>query len=147
MATSFLNSSDKIWFQEAVATWFETFKKNITVHKEPIKILENNTSKQLLGYKDYSNLNSYSYNTRNQVFEAVIKYNDNNNLIEDQEIKINITDQIVQIYVKEDAKNYIDSGKTIKITFDNKTFNIFSTSIVKTYGDLNYYMYYLKETR
>ena len=44
MATSFLSSSDQSWFEEAVDTWFETFKNPIVVHKEPIKNIVQNTT-------------------------------------------------------------------------------------------------------
>lgn len=146
MATSFLNSSDKIWFHNAVDSWFETFKQSITVHKEPIKSFQN-SSNQMLGYKDYSNIDDYAYIPRYQSFDAVVKYNSTDNLVEDKEIKVKFIDQTIEMYVKENAKNYIDTDRTEKITFDNKTFNVFSTSIVKRYGDISYYMYYLKETK
>lgn len=101
----------------------------------------------MLGYKDYSNPNDYIYTPRYQSFNAVVKYNPTDNLTENDEIKIKFINQTIEIYVKQDAKNYIDKDKTEKITFDDKIFNVFSTSIVKTYGDISYYMYYLKETR
>jgi hypothetical protein len=147
MATSFLNSTDKTWFENAADTWFETFKKTITVHKEPIKNIVQSTTNQMLGYQEDSNIVDYTYTPRNQSFDAVVKYNPIDNLQENLEIKIKFIDQSVEIYVKEDAKNYINTDKTEKITFDGKTFNLFSTSIVKNYFDNNYYVYYLKETR
>ena len=147
MATSFLNSTDKTWFENAADTWFETFKKTITVHKEPIKNIVQSTTNQMLGYQEDSNMVDYTYTPRNESFDAVVKYNPIDNLQENLEIKIKFIDQSVEIYVKEDAKNYINTDKTEKITFDGKTFNLFSTSIVKNYFDNNYYVYYLKETR
>jgi hypothetical protein len=147
MATSFLNSTDKTWFENAADTWFETFKKTITVHKEPIKNIVQSTTNQMLGYQEDSNMVDYTYTPRNESFDAVIKYNPIDNLQENLEIKIKFIDQSVEIYVKEDAKNYINTDKTEKITFDGKAFNLFSTSIVKNYFDNNYYVYYLKETR
>lgn len=147
MATSFLSSSDQSWYEEAIDTWFETFKKSIVVHKEPIKNIVQNTMNQMLGYQEDSNLVDYTYTPRNQTFDAVIKYNPVDNLIEDKEIKMNVTDQPVIIYVKDDARKYIDIDITEKITFDGKDFNIFSTSIAKHYQNKTYYVYYLKETR
>lgn len=147
MATSFLNTSEKSWFEGAVDTWFETFKKSITVHKEPIKNIVQNTRNQMLGYEENSNIVDYTYTPRNQTFDAVIMYNPSENLNENSEIKINIADQPVQIFVKEDAKNYIDTDKNEKITFDGKNFNIFSSSIAKHYMNVTYYVYYLRETR
>ena len=146
MATSFLNNNDKTWYQDAVDTWFETFKKSITVNKQPIKNIVQNTTNQMLGYDENSNIVDYTYTPRSQSFDAVIKYNPTDNLTEDPEIKIKFTDQLVMIYVKEDAKNYIDKDATENITFDGKTFNVYSSSIAKHYQDTTYYVYYLKET-
>jgi hypothetical protein len=75
MATSFLTSSDQSWYEEAIDTWFETFKKSIVVHKEPIKNIVQNTMNQMLGYQEDSNLVDYTYTPRSQAFDAVIKYN------------------------------------------------------------------------
>jgi hypothetical protein len=147
MATSFLSSSDQSWFEDAIDTWFETFKKTITVHKEPIKNIVQNTTNQMLGYQEDSNLVDYTYTPRSQTFDAVIKYNPTDNLEENSEIKLKFTDQPVMLYVKSDAKNYIDTDATMKITFDGKDFNLYSTSIVKHYQNRTYYVYYVKETR
>jgi len=147
MATSFLSAGDENWYENALDTWFETFKKIIIVNKEPIKNIVQNTQNQMLGYEETSNIIDYSYTPRNQSFDAVIKYNPIDNLKEDLEIKIKFTNQPVEIYVKEDAKNYIDTDKTENISFDGKIFNIFSTSITKHYQNNTLYVYYLKETR
>ena len=72
MATSFLNNNDKTWYQDAVDTWFETFKKSITVNKQPIKNIVQNTTNQMLGYDENSNIVDYTYTPRNQSFDAVI---------------------------------------------------------------------------
>jgi hypothetical protein len=146
MATSFLNSNDQTWYEDAIDTWFETFKKPIVVHKEPIKNIVQNTTNQILGYNEDSNIVDYTYTPRNQSFYAVIKYNPTDNLTNDKEINIKITDQPVMIYVQNDAKKYIDTDTTEKITFDGKDFNVYSSSIAKHYQNKTYYVYYLKET-
>lgn len=146
MATSFLSSSDQSWYEEAMDTWFETFKKSIIIHKEPIKNIIQNTTNQMVGYDENSNIVDYTYSPRNQSFYAVIKYNPTDNLALDKELNIKITDQSVMIYVNSDAKNYIDKDATEKITFDGKDFNIYSSSVTKHYQNKTYYVYYLKET-
>jgi hypothetical protein len=147
MATSFLSTDDENWYENAVDTWFETFKKIIIVNKEPIKNIVQNTQNQMLGYEEASNIIDYTYTPRSQSFDAVIKYNPMDNLQEDLEIKIKFVNQPVELYVKEDAKNYIDTDKTENISFDGKKFNIFSTSITKHYQNNTLYVYFLKETR
>jgi hypothetical protein len=146
MATSFLSSNDQTWYEEAADTWFETFKKPIIIHKEPIKNIIQNTTNQMLGYNEDSNIIDYTYTPRSQTFYAVIKYNPTDNLDSDPEIKLKFTDQPVMIYVKTDAKDYINNDVTEKVTFDDKNFNIYSSSIVKHYQNKTYYVYYLKET-
>lgn len=146
MASSFLSANDQTWYENAIDTWFETFKKSIIVHKEPIKNIVQSTTNQMLGYDENSNIIDYTYTPRSQSFYAVIKYNPTDNLTTDKEINIKLTDQPVMIYVQNDAKKYIDTDKTEKITFDGKDFNVYSSSIAKHYQNKTYYVYYLKET-
>jgi hypothetical protein len=147
MATSFISAGDQTWYEDAADTWFETFKKSITVNKEPIKNIVQNTTNQILGYDENSNIVDYTYTPRNQTFDAVIKYTVTENLQENPEIKLKFTDQQVEIYVKADCANYINTDRTENITFDGKIFNVYSTSIVKHYQRNTYYVYFLKETR
>lgn len=146
MASSFLSANDQTWYENAIDTWFETFKKSIIVHKEPIKNIVQSTTNQMLGYDENSNIIDYTYTPRSQSFYAVIKYNPTDNLTIDKEINVKLTDQPVMIYVQNDARKYIDTDKTEKITFDGKDFNVYSSSIAKHYQNKTYYVYYLKET-
>ena len=75
------------------------------------------------------------------------RYSTSENLQENPEIKLKFTDQQVEIYVKADCANYINTDRTENITFDGKTFNLYSTSIVKHYQNNTFYVYFLKETR
>ena len=147
MATSFISAGDQTWYEDAADTWFETFKKSITVNKEPIKNIVQNTTNQMLGYDENSNIIDYTYTPRNQTFDAVIKYSVSENLQENPDIKLKFPDEQVEIYVKADCANYINTDRTENITFDDKTFNVYSTSIVKHYQNNTFYVYFLKETR
>lgn len=145
---SLILSSELAAYKQAINDHFDTFKRSITVHKEPIKNILQNTTNQLLGYQEDSNIVDYTYTPRNQTFDAIINYNlSKENLQIDDEIKLKFPNQIVEIKVKENAKNYINQDITEKITFDDKTFNLISTDIVKNYQGLIYYVYYLNETK
>jgi hypothetical protein len=147
MASLILNA-ELAAYKQAINDHFDTFKRSITVHKEPIKNILQNTTNQLLGYQEDSNIVDYTYTPRNQTFDAIINYNlSKENLQIDDEIKLKFPNQIVEIKVKENAKNYINQDITEKITFDDKTFDLISTDIIKNYQGLIYYVYYLKETR
>jgi hypothetical protein len=144
---SFLNTAEIDAYHQAINDHFDTFKRQIIVHKEPIKKVIQNTTNQILGYQEDSNIVDYEYIPRNNTFDAIIKYTDStDNLAIDPEVRLKFPDQLVEIKVKKDTKNYIDTDRTEKITFDEKTFNIVSTSVVKNYHGLIYYVYYLKET-
>jgi len=144
---SLILSSEIAAYKQAINDHFDTFKRSITVHKQQIKNILQNTTNQLLGYEENSNVVDYTYTPRNQTFDAIINYNlAKENLQIDNEIKLKFTNQIVEIKVKEGAKNYINQDITEKITFDNKTFNLISTDVIKNYQGLIYYVFYLKET-
>lgn len=144
---SFLSAGDISSFQNDIDTHFDTFKRQITIHKEPIKNIVQNSTNQMLGYQEDSNVVDYSYTPRNETFYAIIKYNNiQENLSVDSELKLKFLNQFVEIKVKEDAKNYIEIDRTEKITFDSKTFNLVSSALVKNYLGLSYYTFYLKET-
>ena len=144
---SLILSSEIAAYKQAINDHFDTFKRSITVHKQPIKNILQNTTNQLLGYEENSNVVDYTYTPRNQSFDAIINYNlAKENLQIDNEIKLKFPNQIVEIKVKENAKNYINRDITEKITFDNKTFNLISTDVIKNYQGLIYYVFYLKET-
>jgi len=144
---SFLSAGDINSFRNDVDTHFDTFKRIITVHKEPIKNIVQTTTNQMLGYQEDSNIVDYTYTPRSETFYAIIKYNiRGENLPIDSELKLRFPNQFVEMKVQEDARNYINQDRTEKITFDEKAFNLVSKDIVKNYLGLSYYVYYLRET-
>lgn len=96
---------------------FDTFKRNITVHKEPTKVVSDVNINQIFGYGGDSQKSNVSYLHNSQSFEATINYK-----ISSAELSDYITDvgaythgNIVKIKVKEDARDYIMNGKTEKL--------------------------------
>lgn len=145
---SFLDSATIQDYHNAINNHFDTFKRTMTVHKEPIKNIVQQSQGQMLGYDENSNIEEYTYTPRNQSFDAIIRYNvAGENLPVDDELKIRFPKQFVEIKVKSTARTYINTDRTEKITFDGKAFNVVSTDIVKNYQGLIYYIYYLVETK
>ena len=145
---SFLSAGDIAAFHNDVNTHFDTFKRLITVHKTPVKRITISTSNpQMIGYQIYSVEEQIEYVPESQDFHAIIKYE--NRVTPDlvEQIQIKTSNPIVSIKVKSDARNYILNGDTEKITFDDKSFNVVSTDIVKSYQGLKYYLFYLEETK
>lgn len=145
---SFLSAADETWFANTADTWFDTFKRSIIVHKEPLKTIKNNTTTQLFGYGQNGQATSQQieYTPRSQTFEAVIKYKNNQDLELLPDIKAYVKESnYVVIIVKSDARDYITKEKTEKIEFDNKSFNMVSAGTLKYYFSTTYYEFILQE--
>lgn len=145
---SFLSAGDIAAFHNDVNTHFDTFKRLITVHKTPVKrIIISTSNPQMIGYQSDSVEEQIEYVPESQDFYAIIKYE--NSVTPDlvEQIQIKTSNPVVSIKVKSDARDYISEGSTEKITFDDKSFNVISTDIVKSYQGLKYYLFYLEETK
>lgn len=145
---SFLSSADEGWFADAADTWFDTFKRTIIVHKEPLKTIKNNINTQLFGYGQNGQTTSQQieYTPRSQTFEAVIKYKNNQDLDLIPDIKVYVKESnYATIIVKSEARDYITKEKTEKIEFDNKSFNMVSAGTLRYYFSTTYYEFVLQE--
>jgi len=145
---SFISANDEAWFSEAATEWFDTFKRIITVHKEPIKKIKNNIDTQLFGYgqNGQSTSQQIEYIPRSQDFYAVVKYNNNQDLNLIADINAYVASQnYVTMIVDSTARDYIVKEKTEKIVFDGKSFNVISNGTVKYYFTKQYYEFIIKE--
>mgnify|MGYP001024445406 CR=1 FL=1 len=128
---------------------FDTFKRDIVIHKEPKKLIADVSIPSYFGYEtDRSNKINYTYIPVSGVYPATIRYRDT------QEIEpLGITNAAavsvgeVSIKVKSDAKIFIERGKTERITFDNKTFKISSDFAVARFLSSEFYVYQLEATK
>ena len=126
---------------------FDTFKRTIVVHKEPVKTISQINTENLFGYGDSSNTVNYTYAPQSGSYFAKISYIEKSS--EDpyvRDLGTRIDSNVVRIKVKNDVREYIKKGKTEKITFDDKTFQIAGNEIVKNFLGSEFYIYYLKET-
>lgn len=145
---SFLSASEEAWYAAQADTWFDTFKRPIVVHKEPVKTIKNNTTSQLFGYGQNGQTTSQEieYTPRNQSFDAVIKYGSNQDLDIVGDIKAYVTSQnLVTIIVKPNTRDYINRDKTEKIVFDSKSYNTVSNGTLKSFFSAIYYEFILQE--
>jgi len=126
---------------------FDTFKRAITVHKSPKKILKNINTDFLYGYGNPAEQANYEYVHVYKDFECMISYKDHQEsdaLSEISEIRYFAGD--VRIKVDEDAKNYIKDGKTEKITIDGKDFQLMTEESVKYFFGIKLYVFHLQFT-
>jgi len=144
---SFIDPSVADKFSKEFDKFFDYFSREFIVNKEPLKILTTPATTPLFGYDLQSAPESYEYIPVQASFKGRISYNkkQSEDLLSD--LRMNITEGIVTLIVKQNAKDYIDSGKTLNVQFDNKTFNKITTAGVRKYLNNTYYQYYLQETK
>tara|TARA_Y100000004_G_C8890520_1_gene401796 strand:+ start:66 stop:515 length:450 start_codon:yes stop_codon:yes gene_type:complete len=129
---------------------FDTFKRDVVIHKSPKKVISQINESQLFGYGEAANPVNYTYTPQSGVYSAKISYIENKANEYVQDFQSNIDSNLVRMKVQGDAKDYIESGTTENITFDDKTFNLLGDHMVKNFlGPSGYttYVYYLKETK
>ena len=126
---------------------FDTFKRQIVVHKEPKKVVSQVNTASLFGYGDPASSINYTYVPVSGVFDATIRYN----LDQDEERLGDIPNDVaiggVFIKVKETARDYINKGKTEKITFDNKSFKVTSLDANRSFLNSKFFVYKLESTK
>ena len=147
---SLLTSTETSNLVSILGDVFDTFKRDVVIHKSPKKVISQINESQLFGYGEAANPVNYTYTPQSGVYSAKISYIENKANEYVQDFQSNIDRNIVRMKVQKDAKDYIESGTTENITFDDKTFNLLGDHMVKNFlGPSGYttYVYYLKETK
>jgi hypothetical protein len=145
---SFIDSTTAASFSQAYDDFFTYFCRPFVVHKEPIKIVEQVQSAPMYGYGSSSDPVNYTYILVNATFSGRIYYNNARDTdAVDSDLKLVFARGDVTLKVKQDARDYIANGKTIKVEFDGKTWNIITEDVVKKYLNNTYYVYGLEQTK
>ena len=146
---SLISASEKTGITAAFNDIFDTFKREIVVYKEPIKTVTDLNMDMFYGYDlPYEGEpTNYTYTVVSGTYQAMIRYEDDMHHNTDSSLNTTIPDGEVRVKVKEDAMNFIESGKTEKITMDNKNYNLASEASVAKFLDSTFYVYHLKEIK
>jgi hypothetical protein len=126
---------------------FDTFKRDIVIWKEPVKTVATVNESFLYGYGDPSNLINYTSTAISGVHSAVIKYTDEMKSDYNSDVGSYLPDGEARIKVKLTTKDFIEKGKTERIDFDEKSFNIASEVTPKKFLNNEFYVYHLKEIK
>ena len=147
---SLLTSTETSNLVSILGDVFDTFKRDVVIHKSPKKVISQINESQLFGYGEAANPVNYTYTPQSGVYSAKISYIENKANEYVQDFQSNIDRNIVRMKVQKDAKDYIEEGTTENVTFDGKTFNLMGDHMVKNFlGPSGYttFVYYLKETK
>ena len=145
---SFISSEIATSFSKDYDDFFVYFSRPFIVHKEPIKVLESVQSPTMYGYGSSSDSANYTYIPVNAVFNSRIYYNNSRDTdAVNSDLKLVFARGDVTLKVKQDARDYIANGKTIKLEFDGKTWNVITEDVIKKYLNNTYYVYGLEQTK
>jgi hypothetical protein len=144
---SLLTETEKNNLTPLLEDLFDTFARNITVHKQPKKIITNNPQNHFIGYEEGSMVENITYIPESKTFKAKIKYETDQTLNQLKEINNTLSKGLVKIKVRKDARDYILNGtKTEKIEIDGISFNVISDEAVKTFFNVTFYVFFLQRT-
>jgi hypothetical protein len=148
---SFISDTDKSKFKDGYKTFFDTFKKNITIHKRgKVNVVDVNLD-QLFGYDEPANETNYTYDVDFQTFYGLIVYPQRGKQTSDHqlltEIRATILDDQVLIKVEESCKIYLTTGTIERIDVKDKFYKLISEeSQVNNIID-GYFLFRLEETK
>lgn len=135
-------------FSGAFGDLFDTFSRNIIIFKEPKKTIVQQNVDNYIGYSSIDSPIEYTYTPVSGIYPAQIIYSVSakNQDILNKEANINLPQVPVKIKVKEDARDFIQVGKTENILIDGQVFNLNSQYEVQNYLGLQYYYFELLQT-
>jgi hypothetical protein len=142
-----LSNNDKESFKSSILDLFDTFARDITIHKEPRKVIQQMDVNTMPGYGEGSVPENVELVPVSSSFSAMINYGDKQSTKTEGMAGVTVPKGQVSIKVKEDARDYIMNGRTERIEFDNKSFNLISRDSVKYHFGLSLYVFYLEEVQ
>jgi hypothetical protein len=147
--SSLLTDEDKLSFKNSIIDLFDTFSRDVIIHKEPKKIISqvNPSSPPLPGYGNDASPTNVTYQPESKTFKAMIKYNNKQGVETDDFAGTRIPTGMVAIKVQSDTREYINKGKTEKIVLDGKSFKVASSDAVKDHFGYALYVYFIEEIR
>jgi len=113
--------------------------------KSQLKISFHVDSTPIFGYPSDQLPESVTYTPVSGIYKARIFYGSPDEDIISLNSEIKNPNTTARIRVRDTAKDYIENGKTERITFDNKSWNVQYGFVVKRYIDENFYEYMMKE--
>ena len=143
---SLLTQTDIDSFTGDFKNLFDTFKRQLVIHREPQKIVSQVNTTLYAGYKPQNQITT-SFIPISGIFDGMIRYDDEMDGQNLEQLKANYYDGNVRIKVERPAHDYLKQGKVEKVTIDDKTFRVKSGPAVKYFFGFRLYVYHLEETR
>ena len=163
--SSLIPDSEKAALQQGYADFFDTFKRKITVHKAPNKVVEHIDVSFLYGYGEESShqeitdsppsnsieglpTDNYAYEPESSEFYALVWYpkEANQDLEVGEDIRAFIPDGEIRIKVDKIARDYLTIGKNVeRIDVQDHSYILISEDAEVNHLFTGYYIFKLKE--
>jgi len=144
---SLLSAADINSFTGDFQNLFDTFKRDITIYKEPKKTISNVNLDSYHGYGESAQKTNITYTSVSQVHQAVVSYKDRQDAEEIASVGLIYFAGDARIKVDSITKEYIKNGKTEKIVIDGKVFNLLTEDAVKNFFGVKLYVFHLQATK
>jgi hypothetical protein len=144
--SSLLTDAQRVSFGLNFNDLFDTLSRDIVIHKESIKNITSINQTPAFGYPGDQLPESVTYTPVYATYKARIFYGNPEEDLIGLGSEIKNPKAVARIRVKSETKDYIENGRTEKITFDGKSWNVQYGFVVKRYVDESYYEYMMKET-
>jgi hypothetical protein len=122
---SLISSTENTLITGIFSDIFDTRAKSIVIYKEPIKTTTSfNPSNLVYGFGESQQDDAFTYTQVTGVYPAVVivgNIKHPKNIEDNSELWSRLSQGEYSIKVKKDCRDYINNGKTEKITFDDKT--------------------------
>ena len=142
---SLIPESSKTDFKNALTDNFDTFKETITIFKQPIKVITNQSQSIYAGYGAQKEI--ITYETVSSTFDALVNFKERQDEQIVDDIKVEDIRGEVRIKVEQDCKDYIkNNGKTESIVVQGKNYNVITDDGTREYLGQKYFVFYLEAT-
>lgn len=143
---SLISDSERANLVSIFTDIFDTFKQEVVVHKEPIKVINQINLSAIFGYDEHSNETNYDYEAENKTIYGVVRYAANHGFADIDKGALNYIEGDASLKVNKEGRDYINNGKTEKIVIDRKSFNVDGQEVIQRFLDSEFYIFNLKLT-
>ena len=124
---------------------FDTFKRDIVIHKKPQKVIPSGAvidTAFIFGYEANTWSEEYQYTYESGHFTAVIKYDTSLDNLDYGDIGVDQPVLAGSIKVRGDAQQYVEEGRPVeRVTVDGKDFKVLGQARLQAFLGSSFYIF------
>jgi hypothetical protein len=130
---------------------FDTFKKEITIWKEPIKKVSDINTGFLFGYDNaQADRTNFTFEPVSGMYSGIVIYGPGTQTSQDKymdDANFYTPDNKIRIKVEENARSFINSGENDRAVIDDKSFKFVGVEKQVDFLTKRYYCYELEDLK